>query len=190
MTQKFENIGKGKITGYILVAAAIATITGFSLKDFWINTNNDTDIGQREIITSQSSIVKSVKDDNNGKFEEDTIEYVCIDILGIAIAKKDVSEEKLIWQDADNLCKNSILGGHKNWRLPTIDELATLFQNKNSIGGFSNSVYWSSTVSHTDLFGFYMKNIYMGSGELVSINNKLRCNCRCVRTLPHREIKE
>ena len=33
------------------------------------------------------------------------------------------------------------------WRLPTKDELNTLYQNKTAIGGFENDFYWSSTQS-------------------------------------------
>ena len=64
--------------------------------------------------------------------EQDDIEYVLLNILGIAIAKEDVNSEKgFSWEVANNMCKNSILGGHKDWRLPTLDELMTIFQIKN-----------------------------------------------------------
>ena len=181
MTQRFENMGKGKITGYILVAAAIVTITGVSLKDFWTNTNNETNTKQHETVTFQYPTVKSVKDDNSGKLEEeDNIEYVNLDILGIAIAKKDVNNgAKLSWEDANNLCKNSILGGHKGWRLPSLDELTTIFQIKNNIGGFSNEWYWTSTESGYRIKS--MKALHMGEGTTNS-NSSYDYRCRCVRT--------
>jgi hypothetical protein len=46
------------------------------------------------------------------------------------------------WQDAINACKAL----RKGWRLPTKDELNTLYKNKDAIGGFEmHSYYWSST---------------------------------------------
>ena len=50
------------------------------------------------------------------------------------------------WYDAKEVCE--VLG--KGWRLPTTDELNTLYQNKDKIGGFADSVYWSSTEGDVD----------------------------------------
>jgi hypothetical protein len=47
----------------------------------------------------------------------------------------------LRWDDANKACGRVGAG----WRLPTVDELNLLFQNKDSIGGFVNSFYWGST---------------------------------------------
>lgn len=38
-------------------------------------------------------------------------------------------------------------GGYTDWYLPSIDELAKLFLNKNAIGGFADWFYWSSSES-------------------------------------------
>jgi len=45
------------------------------------------------------------------------------------------------WQEAIIACKK--LG--PEWRLPTKDELYMLYKNKEEIGGFANSYYWSSS---------------------------------------------
>ena len=45
------------------------------------------------------------------------------------------------WYDAKIYCKK--LGAE--WRLPTKDELNMLYENKEEIGGFAGSNYWSST---------------------------------------------
>jgi hypothetical protein len=45
------------------------------------------------------------------------------------------------WQDAKKACSD--LGN--GWRLPTKDELNLIFKNKDKIGGFALSAYWSST---------------------------------------------
>jgi hypothetical protein len=45
------------------------------------------------------------------------------------------------WDDANEACE--ALGN--GWRLPTKEELNILYQNRVVIGGFTNSLYWSST---------------------------------------------
>jgi len=35
--------------------------------------------------------------------------------------------------------------GFDNWRLPTIEELEELFNNRGTIGGFNQDCYWSSS---------------------------------------------
>ena len=43
-------------------------------------------------------------------------------------------------------CENSTVGG-LNWRLPTLSELAYMYQNREVIGNFRDAIYWSSEVS-------------------------------------------
>ena len=50
------------------------------------------------------------------------------------------------WDRAKKACAD--LGG--GWRLPTIDELNVLYENKDKIGGFFNVYYWSSTEDVSD----------------------------------------
>ena len=45
------------------------------------------------------------------------------------------------WDEAIVACKKLGTG----WRLPTKDELYMLYKNKEEIGGFAYSTYWSST---------------------------------------------
>lgn len=49
----------------------------------------------------------------------------------------------MMWDDANKTC--AALGD--GWRLPTKDELDTMYINKDKIGGFSNNFYWSSKES-------------------------------------------
>jgi hypothetical protein len=65
-----------------------------------------------------------------------------IKIGKLEVAKNDFpNTSKIIWSDAKNACAS--LG--KGWRLPTKDELTLMFENKDKIGGFANTWYWSST---------------------------------------------
>ncbi len=63
----------------------------------------------------------------------------------IRIGKLDVAEfdlpEKLNWQDAKKACAK--LGD--GWHLPSREELSFLYQNRQKIGGFKNTYYWSSS---------------------------------------------
>jgi hypothetical protein len=63
-----------------------------------------------------------------------------IKIENIEVAEKDFPKE-MNWEDAKKECAN--LG--RGWRLPNKDELNILYQNKDKIGGFSSTNYWSST---------------------------------------------
>jgi Protein of unknown function (DUF1566) len=69
---------------------------------------------------------------------------------GLIAAKADLSghsegasEGRFTWEDAKAKC--AALGG--GWRLPTKEELNKLYHAKSAVGGFSDSLYWSSTES-------------------------------------------
>ena len=65
---------------------------------------------------------------------------VPIKIGDIEVAQHDFPNE-MTWDEAKKECES--LGS--GWRLPNEDELNTLYQNKDKIGGFASVVYWSST---------------------------------------------
>jgi Protein of unknown function (DUF1566) len=50
---------------------------------------------------------------------------------------------------AAKLCKDYQGGGFKDWFLPSKDQLNTLYTQKTLVGGFSESMYWSSTEFET-----------------------------------------
>lgn len=44
------------------------------------------------------------------------------------------------------ICKNLNAGGHTDWYVPSLNELAVLYSNRSIIGGFvTNGPYWTST---------------------------------------------
>ena len=49
------------------------------------------------------------------------------------------------WSDAVTLCNNLNRHGHTDWYLPSKSELNHLFENKDAIGGFTISYYWSTS---------------------------------------------
>ncbi|MBE0640254.1 MAG: DUF1566 domain-containing protein [Bacteroidales bacterium] len=46
---------------------------------------------------------------------------------------------------AARLCYDLVLSGYSDWFLPSGNELLKLYLNKSVIGGFENTIYWSST---------------------------------------------
>jgi len=63
-----------------------------------------------------------------------------IKIWNLEVAQNDFPKG-MKWEDAKKACEN--LG--RGWRLPTKEELNTLYLNKDKIGGFATDYYWSST---------------------------------------------
>ena len=45
---------------------------------------------------------------------------------------------------AARICDDFVLNGYSDWFLPSRDELLKFYENKNAIGGFLNSLYWTS----------------------------------------------
>ena len=97
-----------------------------------------------------------------------------------------VKTETMIWGEAKTSCSNLTLGGHSDWRLPTVQELKSIvdkwrsypaidptFQNVTAIN------YWSSTTSvHTSNSAWYVTFIYGSVGN----SDKLYSGyVRCVR---------
>lgn len=75
--------------------------------------------------------------------------YIILPSAGIMVQKNDINATELAYDEVETLCKNSTVGGFVDWRIPTIDELAILYINKDFIGGFKddgiNDYYWSSS---------------------------------------------
>ena len=68
-----------------------------------------------------------------------------IKIGNLEVMTEDL-EGRYTWDDAMKACAD--LGD--GWRLPTKDELNTLYQNKDKIGGYAKNPYWSSTEFDND----------------------------------------
>ena len=68
-----------------------------------------------------------------------------IKIGSLEVAQNDFPRH-MNWNDAKKAC--AALGD--GWRLPTLDELNTLFQNKDKIGNFQRAYYWISTEANTN----------------------------------------
>lgn len=85
----------------------------------------------------------------------------------VAPCPNTTADEYMTWSAANNYCENLTAYGYSDWRMPTLAELQTMYQNRASIGGWflpytstTNNpcypVYWSSSVgdvySHAHYF--------------------------------------
>lgn len=59
------------------------------------------------------------------------------------------------------LCYDLVLNGYSDWYLPSIGELNKIYINRNTIGGFPNAYYWSSSENGNTYA--WMKNLFDGS---------------------------
>lgn len=95
---------------------------------------------------------------------------------GLVAAPKDLG--RMTWDDAMSACNNLELNGYSDWHLPTKEELNTLYQNKDRVGGFAdNDGYWSSTEGDD----YYAWVQYFGDGVLYGANDDDEAIVRAVR---------
>lgn len=108
-------------------------------------------------------------------FKAESLYFVTLSATGLAVDKADASSSTVDWYNATSLCEKSTHAGFNDWRLPSIDELYALNENKDVLPNMTYR-YWSSDES-----GYVMN---WGTGVLVSVPTIWFANCRCVRTLP------
>lgn len=96
---------------------------------------------------------------------------------GLVVAKQDATANGVNWSSAVSLCNNYTLEGFTDWRLPTKDELVTVYNNKNSIGGFKNDWYWSSTAGDS----YYAWEVDFSDGDVDNYSKSHSNYVRCVR---------
>lgn len=108
-----------------------------------------------------------------------TPDFIVIPELGIAVQREDIGYGD--WNSMNTLCENSTVGGFTDWRLPTIDELAALYNLRDKIGGFTTGVYWSST-NYSSSYPSYHYYIQFSNGYR-SDTDRGSCSARAVRTL-------
>jgi len=117
---------------------------------------------------------------NEVSFYTESPDYFILQNEGnLMVARADAGTACI--NDAATLCSSSRLGGYSNWRLPTITELVTIYNNKDSIGNFTNGAYWSSTLFDND--SRYKQTVNFNNGSLGYTDwaNGCGTHVRCVR---------
>lgn len=89
----------------------------------------------------------------------------------LLICKPKDEPEGMSWYEAMNI--------NDRWRLPTKYELNEMYLNKNKIGGFSSSNYWSSNEA-TNNFAWFQK---FSNGNQNYSNKSYPLRVRCVRSI-------
>ena len=80
------------------------------------------------------------------------------------------------WYQAVGACDDLTYGGFTDWYLPSKAELNAMYEQKSSIGGFSDTWYWSSTENGT---GMWCQNF--SDGRQGHFYKSSICRVRCVR---------
>ena len=81
--------------------------------------------------------------------------YIVIGDLAVALEDEIAfdglnAQYPMTHYEAKNQCNNLVIGSYDNWRLPTLDELKIMYENRNTIGGFRQTKYWTSTQNKED----------------------------------------
>lgn len=106
----------------------------------------------------------------------------------VAPCPNTTADEYMTWSAANDYCENLTAYGYSDWRMPTLAELQTMYQNRASIGGWflpytstTNNpcypVYWSS--AWTTTYHYYVLwtdgssggNSTLGSNGYVQLGN-------------------
>lgn len=155
-------------------------VGGTGLGEFEARVNNFS----RE----SSTYVRAYVTNNKGTFYGEAIEifvpdFIVLKDLGIAVQREDIGVGD--WSSMNSLCENSIVGGFTDWRLPTIDELAALYNIKDKIGGFARTYYYSSSY-FSNKYGIFYYTIRFSDGtknNTFNNNDPYYTRARAVRTL-------
>jgi len=108
------------------------------------------------------------KDDNGSslkvgmKYEGGIIAYVDGSGEHGLIAAPSDHDGVYFWGKAFTVCEELIIDGYDDWYFPSKEELNTLYNNKDDIGGFIEDVYWSSTELENNGNGAWAQNFRDG----------------------------
>ena len=79
------------------------------------------------------------------------------------------------WNDAKSICSNLVYADYADWYLPDEGELNVMYEQKSSIGGFSNVDYWSSREYSSDRAGYQHFSDGYQSHSYKSNTKRVRC---------------
>ncbi|MCL2596297.1 MAG: DUF1566 domain-containing protein [Paludibacter sp.] len=113
--------------------------------------------------------------------------YQELPLANIAVQTLDITNSSISFIDAQNLCKNSTVGGYTDWRLPTLDELTKIFHNKkefDNLKGNYYSIVYNMSIDNEDYYDVAIFNMEQGTMKHpIYDQDNYKCSCRCVRSL-------
>lgn len=80
---------------------------------------------------------------------------------------------------AARLCRNYNGGGYNDWFLPSKDQLNLLYTRKTVAGGFTTSIYWSST--EDEIGSAWVQDFGTGEQHLDNISDGANVHTRAIR---------
>jgi hypothetical protein len=106
---------------------------------------------------------------------------------GLMWARKDNGGD-VEWQEADDYCKNISLGGYSGWRLPTIGELAKIYDQTENVnhrhikGGIEMTGWWAWSNSPGNASGKAWSIMFTdGTRYSTQLGNSFNGRALCVR---------
>lgn len=105
-------------------------------------------------------------------------------VTGLMWAKTDNGSD-INWQQAANYCQNLTMGGYSDWRLPTIDELAGIYDQTQNVDGkhikggihMTASAAWSNSAGDAsgEAWNFFFNNGSRYSNQLAFLPARALC---------------
>jgi|GEM_PF-2986930 hypothetical protein len=99
---------------------------------------------------------------------------------GLISANKDYNHWCTI-KEAEDACKTLQIDGYSDWRLPDINELKIMFQQKDIAGNFIEYMYWSSTQNDENHYWGYYFSFKDDGGKVSGSTNNSFFRVRAVR---------
>lgn len=99
---------------------------------------------------------------------------------------KDAVNKDITWEKAYTYCATLKIADYEDFRLPTIDELHELYENKDEIyNGFGGKFYWSDTTfkGETKIWDYSVVKDFNDGTNKKSIKEFEKGRVRCVRDL-------
>ena len=99
---------------------------------------------------------------------------------------KEAANTNVNWEDANRYCKNLKIAHFEDFRLPSLDELEELYENKEEIyNGFDGKFYWSENSFKDDngIWSYAMGKNFENGTDHRSVKEFSNARVRCVRDI-------
>ena len=125
------------------------------------------------------------------KYKDEVMKTISVEqqgypyIIGNLMVEEDQYPDSWGWGVANDHCRMRIRG-YSDWRLPSMNELEILYNNRESIGNFKEDFYWSAENWWGDNNRHWMLNFGIHDyydWDFGDYRNGDRAYFRCVRTM-------